>query len=73
MVTFVKENSKMEIIYSKMSDYLGPVDPDALTILGAAYGPSDATKEVWVLLITLPIPCILKLKMMCLVMIHWFT
>ena len=44
-VSAVKENETMEIIYSKKSTFLGSTDPDVLTILGAAYGPSDVTQK----------------------------
>ena len=45
-VSAVKENETMEIIYSKKSTFLGSTNPGVLTILGAAYGPSDVTQKV---------------------------
>ena len=44
-VSAVKENETIDIIYSKKSTFLGSTDPDVLTILGAAYGPSDVTQK----------------------------
>ena len=45
VVAYAKENDKLEIIYNKADDYTGSTNPDTLTILGAAYGPSDVTKK----------------------------
>ena len=44
-VTYAKQNEKLEIIYDKADDYTGSTNPDTLTILGAAFGPSDITKK----------------------------
>ena len=46
MVTFAKENETLKVIYSKQNFYLGPTNPNVLTILAAAYGPSDVTQRV---------------------------
>ena len=45
LVAYAKENDKLEIIYSKKQDFTGSTNPDTLTILGAAYGPSDVTQK----------------------------
>ena len=45
MVSTVKENEAMEILYSEKNAFLGSTDPNAITILGAAYGPSDVTQK----------------------------
>ena len=45
-VSAVKQDETMEIIYSKKGAFLGSTDPDVLTILGAAYGPSDVTHKI---------------------------
>ena len=45
MVATVKENETKKIIYSKKNAFLGSTNPSALTILGAAYGPSDVTQK----------------------------
>lgn len=46
VVATAKENEVLEIIYSKKGGFLGSTNPDVLTILGAAYGPSDVTEKV---------------------------
>lgn len=46
MVAIAKEDEMLEILYSKGDVYIGPTNPTVLTILGAAYGPKDVTKNV---------------------------
>ena len=45
LVKFAKENEELEIIYNKTDFFTGSTNPDDLTILGAAYGPSDVTQK----------------------------
>ena len=46
LVRFVKENETLKIIYIKQNSNLGPTNPNVLTILAAAYGPSNVTQVV---------------------------
>ena len=46
LIKFVKENETLKVIYMKQNFYLGPTNPNVLTILAAAYGPSDVTQVV---------------------------
>ena len=39
-----KENETLEIIYDSAKIFTGSTNLDLLTILGAAYGPSDVTQ-----------------------------
>ena len=45
MVKTVKQNGILEIIYDNTDVFTGSTNPDLLTILGAAYGPSIVTKK----------------------------
>ena len=45
MVSTVIEHETMKIIYIRKNAFLGSTDPSVLTILGAAYGPSNVTKK----------------------------
>ena len=45
MVKTVKQNGILEIIYDTTDVFTGSTNPDLLTILGAAYGPSIVTKK----------------------------
>ena len=44
--SIVKEHETMKIIYNKKDIFLGSTNPNVLTILGAAYGPSDVTQKL---------------------------
>ena len=68
MVKTVKQNGILEIIYDNTDVFTGSTNPDLLTILGAAYGPSIllSQRKPKVLLDT--IKCRQKLTMMCLVL-----
>ena len=45
LIKFAKENEELEIIYKKTDVFTGSTNPDELTILRAAYGPSDVTHK----------------------------
>ena len=45
IVKTVKEKGTLKIIYDKTDVFTGSTNPDDLTILGAAYGPSDVTQR----------------------------
>mgnify|MGYP002803993098 FL=1 len=45
-VATAKETEKLVFRYSKKGNFYGSTNPNTLTILGAAYGPSDVTEKV---------------------------
>mgnify|MGYP002803953649 FL=1 len=45
-VAAAKETEKLMFQYSKKGNFYGSTNPNTLTILGAAYGPSDVTEKV---------------------------
>ena len=42
----VKEGCLLQFLYVQGQDFYGPTNPRTLTILGAAYGPKDVTRNV---------------------------